>query len=282
MKQILTFIALLVITGVFITGCKKDNNPVTAAVDDQISADAADVVGDALAVNNGGVVDQMNDVMDMATTGGILELNGLAKMSSVANYDSVKKVFNTADTTWTVYVSRERTNGLTYYGKWYRVFWFQFIGVDGKAQLVRSAQTATVKHKILQGAGIFFTPRLTSYLKSITSDWVATNTNTDTVTINGTFSKSGIDSSKVRYKRIFDHTLTLNFSNVKGPKGTRLNYYLKYSGTITGTYSATVTNRDGKTFTYTKNISIIIGGGVGTYTIDGTAYKVDLATGDRL
>jgi hypothetical protein len=277
--------ALVVLAILFSPGCKKNDNPTAPVLDQQISADAADVISDALAANNGGVVDQLNDVMDVATTGMISGSSGMMKTSSEAVFDSVQRIYNPADTSWTIVVARERGNGLTYYGKWFRVLWYQFIGADGKAQQTRGAiglATATVKHKIVRGSGAFFTPRLSSYLKSISADWVATNTNTDTVSVNGTFARSGIDSSKVRLKRILDHSLALNFSNIKGPRGTRMNYHLKYSGTITGTYTATVTTRDGSTFTYTKNISIIIGGGAASFAIDGVNHKIDLRTGDPM
>jgi len=53
---------------VSVTGCKKNNsNPVTGSTtlsDDD--ADAADAISDAVAANNGGAMDQVNDVLEIA------------------------------------------------------------------------------------------------------------------------------------------------------------------------------------------------------------------------
>jgi hypothetical protein len=141
----------------------------------------------------------------------------------------------------------------------------------------------TIKHKLLSGIGYYWTPRLVHHLRLISSDWTAANTNTDTVTINGTYARAGVDTitTVARSGRVLDHSLTLNFINVKGPRGTRLDRSDKTSGTIQGTYTATVTVAGKSPFTITKTFTIILGGGSGTFTVDGTTYVTNLATGDH-
>src|ERR1700690_2907611 len=79
----------------FIAGCKKnDSNPITNATttvtDD--AADAADAVSDALASNNGGAMDQVNDVYEIAggvgVGGGVLGKTSANASLSGATYDS--------------------------------------------------------------------------------------------------------------------------------------------------------------------------------------------------
>jgi hypothetical protein len=140
-----------------------------------------------------------------------------------------------------------------------------------------------VKHKLTGGTGYFFTPRLVHHLRSISSDWTASNANTDTVTINGTYSRAGVDTIQAvaRKGTVLDHTISLNFMNVKGPRGSRLNRSEKTSGTIQGTYTATVTAPGKEPVSITKTFTITLGGGNATFSVDGTRYIADLATGDH-
>ena len=66
----IVFVGAFILGAAFVAGCKKnDNNPVsnsaTVSPSDDV-ADAADAVSDALASNNGGAMDQVNDVFEIA------------------------------------------------------------------------------------------------------------------------------------------------------------------------------------------------------------------------
>jgi hypothetical protein len=93
-------IAVLFFTGLFFTavlfvaGCKKnDSNPVTNSVTTVTdnAADAADAISDPLATNNGGAMDQVNNVFEIAGGGvgdGVLGKTTADASLSGANYDS--------------------------------------------------------------------------------------------------------------------------------------------------------------------------------------------------
>ncbi len=270
----------------FITGCKKsDSNPVAADQTVTTTDDAADAVSDALASNNGGAMDQVNDVFELA--GGVgVGAESLSKTAADSTFWT--RTFDSTTTKWTTHLYKQKS-GLLYYGIWTREFQHQFIA-NGKAQKFRAPIVGSVAdsiiHQILaEGcSGYFWTPRLTHHLTSLSASWVASNTNTDTVTINGTYARSGVDTITVaaRKGRVFVSSLTLTFKNVKGPRGSRLSRSEKTSGEIDGTYTATVTVTGKAPFTITKTFIIILGGGTATYTIDTTKYVRDLATGDPI
>jgi len=194
-------------------------------------------------------------------------------------------VFDSTATSWTTTLFKQKSTPPLYFGTWTRDYWLQF-HASGKAQKYRKTNGVvadTIFHQLLSGTGYFRTPRLVHHLISIGSNWVASNTNTDTVTINGTYTWAGIDTivAAARKGRDLTRTITLKFDNVKGPRGVRLARSLKTSGTIEGTYTATVTLPGGATHTVTRTFTIVIGGGDATFTLDGTQFVADLDTGNH-
>ena len=275
----------LTVAAAFMTGCKKnDSNPVGSSATVTTSADvsdAADAVSDALASNNGGAMDQVNDVFEVA--GGV-GVGVLGKTYGDTTY--VGKQYDSTTMSWTTTTYKERSLLPLYYGVWTRVHWLQF-RANGNAQKFRVTNGViadTILHQLTGGTGYFYTPRLVHHLISIGSNWVASNTNTDTVTLNGSYTWSGVDTIEApaaRKGRVLNHTISLTFVNVKGPRGTRLVRSEKTSGTITGTYTATVTVPGKAPYTVTETFTIVLGGGDATFSIGGTKFVSDLATGDH-
>jgi hypothetical protein len=282
-------IGMFAFAAFFVTGCKKnDSNPVgnsTTVTTSADVADAADAVSDALASNNGGAMDQVNDVFEIA--GGVGVGGGaLGKVSSDTTI--VASQYDTTTMSWTTTTYKVQSTPPSYYGIWTRAHWLQF-WANGKAQKFRVTNGVvadTILHRLdsLGNSGYFYTPRLVHHLLSITSNWVCSNTNTDTVTINGSYNWSGIDTILApasRKGRVLVHTIALTFVNVKGPRGTRYAHSEKTSGTITCTYTATVTPPGNASYVVTKTFTIVLGGGDATFSIDGTKYISDLGTGDH-
>jgi hypothetical protein len=264
----------------FITGCKKSDSVTdagqTTTVSDDV-ADAADAVSDALASNNGGAMDQVNDVFEIAGgtgVGGAAGVNMLAKSYS----DSVSLKFNTSDTSWSLYIYRDK--GIAAW--WSRNYKHQFIGPGGKAQAARVG-AVLIKHQLLTGTGHFQTLRLIHDLMGISSNWTASINADTTITINGTYSRAGRDSVILGSRKgtLMTDSLSLTFTDVKGPRGTRLNRSEKTSGTISGVYIATISVPGKTTTTITKSFTITLGGGNATFTIDGNKFTADLATGNH-
>ncbi len=264
----------------FIAGCKKSdsitNAGQTTTVSDDV-ADAADAVSDALASNNGGAMDQVNDVFETAGgtgVGGNAGVDMLAKSYS----DSVSLKFNASDTSWSLYIYRVR--GTTAW--WSRSYKHQFIGPSGKAQAAR-VEAVLIEHQLLSGTGHFQTLRLIHDLTSISSNWTASINADTTVTINGTYNRAGRDSVILGSRKgtLMTDSLSLTFTNVKGPRGSRLNRSEKTSGTISGVYFATLSVPGKATKTIMKTFTITLGGGNAVITIEGATYTTDLATGDH-
>ncbi len=274
----------------FIAGCKKsDSNPAaaqTATVADD-AANAVDAVSAAIASNNGGAMDQANDVFEIA--GGVGVGTGEALGKSYGDTTVVSRQYDSTSATWTLGLYRQKSTLPLYFGVWTRTYTHQF-RANGKPQKFRAPLGGSVAdsiiHKTISAGctGYFWTPRLVHHLISLSSNWTASNTNTDTVTINGSYVWSGIDTIKVaaRAGTVINRTISLTFTNVRGPRGLRHDRSAGTSGTITGTYGATVTVPGKAPYTVTKTFTIILGGGNGAITLDdGTKATTNLATGDH-
>ena len=278
-------IASLILGLAVFAGCtKSDSNPVATNSQSVITTDdVADEISDALASNNGGAIDQINDVLEIAAGVG-LGAPGAGLSKDLSDSTLVTRTYDSTAAAWSLSVFRQKSALPLYYAEWSRNYWYQF-SANGQPQKFRVAGAVVadnIQHKLTGGTGYYFTPRLVHHLRSIGSDWTASNSNTDTVTINGTYTRAGVDTilATARKGRVLDHSLSLNFINVKGPRGSRLNKSDKTSGTIQGTYTATVTVPGKGTFTTTKTFTITLGGGHASFDVDGTHYLTDLATGD--
>ena len=276
-------IGVFALGAVFIAGCKKNDGSTSLSADQTVSTtdDVADLVADGLASNNGGAMDQTNDAFEIAGAVGVGSGESLSKTN--ADSLSVQRVYDSTSVSWTTSVYRAKV-GILYSALWTRTYWHQF-WANGKAQKFKNspASADTINYQIKNGAGFFWTPRLTHVLTSIGANWTASSTNTDTVTLNGAYTRSGVDTVKVaaRRGRILVGTLTLNFVNVRGPKGLRRDRSAGTTGTINGKYTALVTV-SGTTFAIEKDFTITLSNGTAKFTIDGTVYTRDLATGDPL
>jgi len=276
---------MVALAAALVSGCKKnDNGPLgtgsTAAPSADVS-DAADAVSDALASNNGGAMDQVNDVFEIADEvavgGGVL---GKTDADTTIN----GAVYNSTTMSWEkTVVKGDSLLYPAYYGYWTRIYWLQF-RANGAPQEFRKTNNVaadTIHHQTLGGSGHFWTPRLVHHLAGISSDWIASGTNTDTVTINGTYTWSGIDTIKTtgRAGRVLNRTIALTFSNVKGPRGPRVARSAETSGTIDVVYTATVLVPGKAPYQVNESFSIELGGGNATFSIEGTKFVSDLATG---
>lgn len=238
----------LVSAGVW--GCKdKDTNPVSATLSELALADAAEVVADAAGADNGGAIDQIQDALDLTIGGGIRmgEYDGGLLAKAVAFGDS--GVYDQNTGWWTVTISRSRSSmSGTFSASFERVYQYQFLNKNGQALPWRVFQgdTAVTMHfKVLSGSGTHITPRISHRLVSLTSDFTIIDLNRDTVTVNGTSSRHGIDTLTTRNAvRTSDHTLDMTFSEIKSLKPTpmrRMRPDQDISGTITGRYQASIT-----------------------------------------
>ncbi len=282
-------------------GCRKNSTgPDLSGVSS--NQDAAQSIANAVGEDNGGVADQMGDIADAtggsagisANVGSYFTEAALLK-SAATTGDSISKTFNTSDTSWTVYVSRSRVGLLGRQAGFTRTYYIKFIDPTGKAlprfATASPADTAsTIVFKVLSGTGYTETLHAGTHLLSVTADYVVTGANTSTITVNGSFTRTGTDTinTSASSERVLNHTLTATLTNVTGPRTPRYQLASRIpratGGTITGTYSATVTVVRGDSYTersFTKNFQITFGtDGSADIGVNGSRFVCNTADGE--
>jgi hypothetical protein len=298
--------SIFFLTIIFFAGCKSNDNSMVNSLQTQPDAnatqDALYSVAANVAINNGGVLEDMSDVLQSASVTGIVNEDDDNMMNFGHNHTGVTKQYDSTTGWWTVTVTRHRGNmpGF-YYADYSRVYQEQFLNKDGQFQKFyivpngSSFDTAyTFNHKIVSGTGILITPKVNHQLTGLSGAWTITGTNTSVVTLNSTapYVRSVSDTvTRGASVRTLNGTLTLNFINITGLRGSGLNWHRKTSGTIAGTYHAVVTFQKGTTYTETtidRIINITLGGQQipvrikGLSEATGSTFYMDAETGDIL
>jgi hypothetical protein len=284
-KRIQLFLPLLCglpLAALLLLGCQKDN-PVSADTGGTALDDAAATVATAIGADNGGAIDQIGDVVAIASAAGLQNEAGalLDSYASDSSYSTVSKTYDSLGGWWTLTLNRHRT-GMFGYTELQRTYQYQFLNNAGNFQKywLTGADTAYAVHfKIISGTGELHTPRLDHHLLSLSGEWMVTGTNTPTVTVNtyngGIYTRTASDTMKTEAAvRTLNNSLSLTFLDVTGPRRNRFHFATKSSGTITGTYHADITFTRGSLYsekTIDKTFTITLGG-------DGTA---DLGCGGR-
>jgi hypothetical protein len=305
LNPILSF-SIVFLTILLLTGCQKSNNAVNTLDNTQTQADktatqdVAYSVAANLAVDNGGALEEMSDVLKSESVTGIADDDIDGMLNFGHSHTNVTKQYDSTTGWWTITVTRQR--GVIagfYYSDYERVYQHQYLNKDGQFQKFYITQNGstfdtayTNIHKIVSGVGILKTPKVSHQLTALSGAWSVTGTNLPTVTINTTspYVRSVADTiTRNNAVRTLNGTLTLNFINVTGPRGTGLNWHRKLTGTISGTYHAVVTFTKGATYTektIDRTILITLGGQVVPVTIKGvneatgTTFNIDAETGD--
>jgi hypothetical protein len=303
MKYLRLYLPMTVLffTFIFIAGCKKNDNVVNTnnnntltPADVSSTTDAAYAVAANLAIDNGGSMEEMSDVLNTATVDGIRggDITGMLHFGN--SHSDVTKSYDSLSGWWTITVARHRgtVNGL-YYADYSRVYKFQYLNMNGSFQkfYISNMDTAvTANYQIVSGTGILNTPKVSHQLISLSAAWSVAGINTRTVTLNttGPYVRAVSDTmTRNNSVRTLNGTLTLNFTNVVGPRGCPLNWHRAVSGTIDGTYHAVVTFQKGTTYkdsTIDKTIHIVFGKHsnpqLAEVDVNNTVYYVDLETGD--
>lgn len=272
----------------------------TTQVNKTATQDVAFSVASNVAIDNGGMLEEMSDMMKSASVMGVEndDMNGM--MNFGHSNSTVTKQYDSTSGWWTITVTRQRgmIDGF-YYANYQRVFQQQFLNKDGQFQKFyitpngSTNDTAyTIKHLIVSGSGVLKTPKDSHKLTSLSGAWTITGANTPIVTLNSTapYMRTVSDTLLKRGAvRTLNGTLTLNFINVTGPRGSGLNWHRKLSGTITGTYHAVVTFSKDTVYTETtidRTINIVLGGQTLPVRIQGfneqtgTTFNIDAETGE--
>lgn len=298
-RNLVAAIAAIVFV-LFGAGCRKSTT--APALDTSVSSsqDAAQSIANAMGEDNGGVTDQMGDIADATGSAGISSNVGAeapegALMKTVATAgDSVVKTFNTADTSWTIFVSRVRVGLFGRQAGFTRTYYVKFINKDGVAlpryiTLTSPADTAySMIFMVENGTGHIITRFVSTHLLSLSSSFLVAGTNTTTLTFNGSFTRTGTDTiTTLTGQRVLNYTLTATLQNVTRPRVPR--YTLGSTivratgGTITGTYTAAVSVLKGDSYSernFTKTFTVTFGDNTGTIDVDGSKFNCDLQSGE--
>jgi hypothetical protein len=231
-------------------GCEKSTDPTDQAL---LEEDVATAVAGAVDEDGGGTADQINDAASLASTGGIPASAALTNAAYGADgAAAIDTVYDAATGWWTATLTRTRlAPGLGYAAYVYRVYQYQFLNAGGVAQrrwVVNGDTARTINFKILRGTGYHRTPRRVHRLDSLSGNWVVTNAHLPTVTITGstdTYYRRGIDTlTTSAATRTHDNTLRITNLAVTRTRGVSPTV----SGTMTGTYVATITFLRGEVY----------------------------------
>jgi hypothetical protein len=268
---------LILAVSLFSSGCS--DNPVESVVTESPDSDVAMSLASAVGEEDGGVADQIGD---------LTEFIGPEAVAKISSENSVVKSYDSVTGTWTIEIMHQRglETGL-YYAHVERTYLLRYRNKLGEPMQywTNGVDTAySVLFDIVSGSGRHWTPRLSQALTGLSGSWVATGCNTDTITINGSYFRSAVDTlTTARATRTLDHSLQMNLVNVVGPRGSRLNLAEKISGTVTGTYQAEATFQRGEAYrerNINREFSINLGDGTSTIIVNGVNYKGDIQTGD--
>jgi hypothetical protein len=280
---------VLAFAAFLMTACDKES-PLSPQNEMTATEDAAESIASAIGSDNGGVADQLSDVIELASRNGIQEQSSslLGKYAGETEIAKIDTSYDPATGTWTLKLQRERgnPNGVPY-AQISRIYTYQYLNKNGQPQkyyIVGGDTARTIKFNIVEGTGVHRTRRLSQKLTGLSGNFTATGVNTRLITINGSYERSAVDTITTREAvRTLDHTLKLTLTDVKGPLGKRLDHTRKFTGTISGTYTAFATFQRGESYSE-KNINreftIVLGDGESTIDIRGLKFVGDLLLGE--
>lgn len=273
---------ILIAAGILV-GCEKGTE---TALDPILEEDAATAVAGAISEDGGGAADQLNDVAGISTSGGLsAEVNLLDAAMGVNGPSSVDTLFVPSDTSTIFTINRVRSNLTgTFVSFIYRMYSVKFINKNGVAQRRYIVSTPggndtarTMLFRILYGRGYHRTPFRVHRLDSLAANWTVTNLNTPVVTVNGSYYRAGNDTLRTRNaERTHANTFSATFTNVTRPRRALGGTADAISGTITGTYTATITFMRGDLYkerSINKAFTIELSGDDATVNMDGKRFR---------
>jgi hypothetical protein len=247
--------------------------------------DIAETLASALAINTGGIMDQIADLCEFLASPRDMTPEGKG-----SRYVTMNKTYNDSTQEWTIVFEKARgVPDSAGYAHIHRTYLLKYLNAAGNAQrlYVTEGDTArTVTFKAVSGYGDHITRRISNRLDSLNFDWTVTNANQPYVTLTGMCYRAGADTISGWNKlRVSDHNLTLNFSDFQVRRAQFTNTYQYHSGLMTGTCNAVVTFISGSPYgetTISRNANILIGNGRGEISLDSVDFTADLAAGELI
>ena len=225
----LAFCILFLMIGCDSTSSNED------VLDEDTSTDVATTVALSVSEEDGGVADQLEDVVAITSELSLSKQSGTHSsiLGSTPEYDEVTG-------TWTVDISRERTspNGERSIS-FQRSYEYQFLDANGQPQeffVTDSTAAKTVIFRILEGSGEYSSPQVVSSLNTLSADWTVSNADEDVFSISGTYQRSASSIiERTLITRTLEHELVINQLELNIPRGGALR---DFTGTLSGSYEA--------------------------------------------
>ena len=282
--RISLYATIAVALGIFLfVGCSDNKTTAPVTTVPTVEGDITEIVVTGIAADDGGALDQFIDISALADGNDSLSVAKVA-----VDGGTVVREYDSLTAQWQVQLTRQRgDSGGPFYAQVSRTYRYQYRNKDGvpQARWLVGADTAySMGFSIMEGDGECRTLRFSHRLTALNGEFEVTGVNTDTLTINGSYSRSGVDTLKTfQSRRMIEHQLTLQFSNVRCLRGNPVDFCNRVSGEVSGQYAATVTFMSG--FAYgetniTRNMNIIMGEGRAIVAIGDKIFEGDLATGE--
>ncbi len=247
--------------------------------------DVALSVASSLADDNGGIADQIKDLDALTRSTG---LNPIGKELRQLGWAAAAPIYDPQTGIWAWEFSHEFIGGNgKYHALISRSYQWKFMKSNGNPQIayiVGSDTACSIALTIVHGDGRHRTPHLSQTLTDLTGNFVATGTNTTTVTVNGTCSRSAVDTvSTHNALRSLNHQTTLTLINVQFQRAGAIDPWESITGTITGTFTADVSFTSGRAYgdrSITREISVTLRQGHAIISFDAKSFEADLLHGE--
>lgn len=251
-------------------------------LDEETSADVAATVALSVSEEDGGVADQLEDVVTL-TNQATLSKDAPANpniSSSDPEYDATTGI-------WTVDILRERTSqneqrSISYQ----RTYEYQFLDANGDPQQFFNTDSTLAKtliFRIVSGSGEYSSPEMINTLNSLTADWRVDNADEDMFSISGSYQR---DASTIIERALITRTMAYNVSlnqlEINVPRGGGLR---DFTGLLSGEYEAvrnTSVENSERDVQVSTSIEIAIDENQVTIDIDRERFISTLDTGELI
>ncbi len=244
--------------------------------------DGAQSIGTSISYNTGGAVDQMADLS------ALLVNDSKSALQKLNPDKGIVMTYNLNTGYWNILLTRERGIAESHpYANIVRNYALQYRNETGDFQkyyITNNDTARTVIFNIVSGSGEHITRNVHQSLDALSGAWVVTKANTDSVTVNGTYNRQAHDTiTGYNSTRVSVNTLALEFDNIILPRGYTPYYYSAVSGTITGTFDATITFTSGDSYTERvvhRDINVSLGEGLAKIDLGARIFKTNLLSGE--
>ncbi len=271
-------LALAFLVGFALVGC--DSATDDESLDMETATDVATTVALTVSEDDGGVADQIEDVVALTNELSLNKQGGASTLGSPPEYDEETG-------TWTVDIDRSRTSpNSSYSASFARTYEYQFLDADGQPQqffVTDSTRAKTVIFRIVDGSGEYSSPRVLNTLNTLSADWTVNNADEDVFSVTGNYRRV---ASSIIERALISRTLAYDFNisefNITVPRNGQMG---DITGTMSGAYEAQRTadvENGERTVDVSVTVDITIADNSVTIDVDRERFISQLDTGELI